>query len=153
MCHALIIEDDWFTADYISQLCQEGGAVSVQMAATEPDAIMAARTVRPDIIISDVRLLEGNGPSAVSQIHCEAGAIPVVYVTAAPFECEYCPAPSAVLLKPIDSVIFLRTFRRFASETGTICHETLSTDRRTNFVDQVASCPSSCTDASSDYGE
>lgn len=120
MCHVLIIEDDWFTADYIAQLCQEGGAISIQMAPTESDAVMAARSIRPDIITSDVRLLEGDGPTAVSQIYSEAGAIPVIYITAVPSECQHCPLPSAVLLKPIDSALFLRTFRWFASATDSI---------------------------------
>lgn len=91
------------------------------MVPTECDAVTVARAIRPDIITSDVRLLEGDAPTAVSQIHLEAGAIPVIYITAIPSACEYCPLPSAVLPKTIDSILFLRTFRWLAQEKGEIC--------------------------------
>lgn len=39
---------------------------------------------RPDIIVSDVRLLTGTGPAAVSSIRSQVGRVPAIFITGNP---------------------------------------------------------------------
>lgn len=115
MCHALVIEDEFLIADYVAELAGEAGATSVDFAETERDAVAAARERRPDIILSDVNLLVGSGPSAILKIHDELGDVPVIFITASP-EAARLRQPSAVILvKPIRQDEFFREFSRLAA--------------------------------------
>jgi CheY-like chemotaxis protein len=102
MSHVLIIEDEPFTAFAIELALQDAGATSFDVAATEEDAIAAARANRPDVITSDVKLREGTGPDAVSSIHREVGNVPVIFLTGLPEDCERCDETGTVLSKPFD---------------------------------------------------
>lgn len=110
MCHVLIIEDDPFVAMYLSTLAEDSGATSIEMADTEADAIAAARGRKPDVILSDVRLIEGTGPKAVARIREDFGPIPVIFVTGTPDECEPCNYAAAVLGKPVNEQALVRAF-------------------------------------------
>ena len=114
MCHVLVIEDEWFISDYIAELASEAGATSTSIAATEQEAVQAARDNAPDIILSDVNLLEGTGPRAVATIQGEQGLTPVIFITATPRECEPCDPLSVVLSKPINRMAVIETFRQLA---------------------------------------
>ena len=114
MCHVLVIEDDFFIADYIVQLIEGAGATSVAHAASEGEACDEARRQRPSLIMSDVKLIEGTGPRAVRTILAELGPIPVIFVTGTPEDCEPCDAPAVVLGKPIDERQVLHHFRALA---------------------------------------
>ena len=102
ICHVLIIEDDPLIAMHLSMLAEDAGATSVGMADTEANAVKAAHEHQPDVIVSDVRLIEGTGPSAVARIHIDFGAIPVIFVTGTPEECEPCHYAVAVFRKPVN---------------------------------------------------
>ena len=65
MCHVLIIEDDWIIADHIAQLVETAGAMSIDMAITEDEAVTHALTRPPAVIVSDVSLAAGTGPAGV----------------------------------------------------------------------------------------
>jgi len=97
ICHVLIIEDDPLVAVHLSMLAEDAGATSIGTADTEADAVLAAREQRPDVILSDVRLIEGTGPKAVARIYSDCGPIPVIFVTGTPEECEPCHYAAAVL--------------------------------------------------------
>ena len=114
MCHVLVIEDDFFIADYIVQLVEAAGATSVSQAVTQQDAIDEARQQRPELIMSDVQLIEGTGPLAVQTILAELGSIPVIFVTGTPEACEPCDAPAVILSKPIDEREVVRQFKSLA---------------------------------------
>lgn len=114
MCHVLVIEDDFLTADYIAQLVQAAGATSVSQAATQRDAIEQARGERPAVITSDVKLMEGTGPLAVQTIIAELGPIPVIFVTGSPEDCTPCEPPAVVLSKPINEREIMHYFRQLA---------------------------------------
>lgn len=114
MCHVLVIEDEWVIAEHIAGLAQDGGATSVRIAATEEDAIAAARETPPSIILSDVRLLEGTGPGAVAAIRRSQGVVPVIFITGTPEEVEPCDPSTVVLGKPVSSAAVLRNFRSLA---------------------------------------
>lgn len=114
MCHVLVIEDDFLIADYIVQLVEDAGATSVAQAVTQQEAIDQARQHRPELIMSDVKLIEGTGPLAVQAIHEELGPIPVIFVTGTPEACEPCDAPAVVLTKPINEREIVHHFRQLA---------------------------------------
>ena len=102
MSHVLIIEDEPFTAFAIELALEDAGATSFDVVDCEEDAVAAAKARRPDVITSDVKLREGTGPDAVDVIRREVGAVPVIFVTGAPEDCERCDEPGTVLSKPFD---------------------------------------------------
>lgn len=114
MCHTLIIEDDWLIAEHISDIATRAGALSVEVVATEADAVSAAMARRPEMILSDVKLATGTGPAAVFEIRQRLGAIPVIFITGTPEACDPCDYAAAVLEKPIDEKMITTHFRRVA---------------------------------------
>ena len=62
MCHVLIIEDEAMIAIDLEHLLEREGATSFSFAASEGEALAAAWERRPDVITSDVTLLEGRVP-------------------------------------------------------------------------------------------
>jgi CheY-like chemotaxis protein len=103
VCHVLIIEDEPLVAEVLRCLLEDEGATSFDYADTEEAAVKAAAGHRPDLITSDVNLVAGTGPQAVSTIHRLLGDIPVVFITANPTACIPCNPPGRVLGKPINS--------------------------------------------------
>ncbi|UZK67780.1 response regulator [Sphingomonas sp. M1-B02] len=114
MCHVLIIEDEWLIADYLSYLAERAGGTSIVIACTEDEAVLSAHERLPDIILSDVNLFAGTGPHAVQTIMSDLGKIPVIFITGSPEACEPCEPPGVILIKPIDPVCVMDTFRRLA---------------------------------------
>lgn len=101
MCHALIIEDEPLIALHIADLAEEAGATTVIFAETQVTAIDAALEHKPDIILSDVQLLEGTGPAAVTAIRDALGVLPVIFITATPEAVLGLDMEAAVLVKPL----------------------------------------------------
>jgi CheY-like chemotaxis protein len=110
----LIIEDDPFVAMHLSMLAEDAGATSIGTADTEAEAVFAAQEQRPDVILSDVRLIEGTGPRAVARIHTNCGPIPVIFVTGTPEECKPCDYAAAVMGKPVNDRALIAVFTRIA---------------------------------------
>ena len=114
MCHVLIIEDEWLITQYLIDLAEEAGGTSIATARTEHEAVQAARARTPSIILSDVHLLIGTGPSAVQSILGELGEISVIFITATPHDCR--PRPGAIILtKPINPARLIDTFKRLTT--------------------------------------
>ena len=103
MCHVLIIEDEPFVAMDLQELLEHEGATSFDFADTQQDAVAAALLHRPDLITSDVKLLDGTGPLAVEAIYRALGAIPVIFITASPQDCSPCEPSDIILTKPINA--------------------------------------------------
>jgi DNA-binding NtrC family response regulator len=99
--HVLIIEDDLLIALDVQACLEKMGATSTEMASSEDHAVRSARRRRPDLIASDVRLAQGNGPGAVQRIQTEHGPIPVIYITATPEIAHSMHPGSHVLTKPL----------------------------------------------------
>ena len=110
MCHVLIIEDEPLIALLIEMVLEEAGATSWDIAVTQEGAIEAALAHPPDVITSDVRLIEGTGPLAVAAICARLGERPVIYITANPEACEPRMEASTIIVKPIDVAMLIRTF-------------------------------------------
>jgi CheY-like chemotaxis protein len=97
--HALIIEDDFLTAQLIEDRLRDLGFTSFASAMDEEEAVAAARDRCPDLITSDVQLSRGCGIDAVQRI-CDEKPIPVLYITGkAMMVRERCPS-AVVVQKP-----------------------------------------------------
>ena len=88
MCHVLIIEDEPLIAMSIEAALEDEGVDSIHIAATEDQAIKLARSRKPNLITSDVKLAKGSGPAAVAQILRDIGPVPVIFITATPEDCS-----------------------------------------------------------------
>lgn len=110
----LIIEDDPLISMHLSMLIEDAGATSIGTAGTEAEAVSAAHHQRPDVILSDVRLIRGTGPNAVALIFTDCGPIPVIFVTGTPEECEPCHYAAAVFSKPVNDRVLVEAFLRIA---------------------------------------
>ena len=114
MCHVLIIEDEWLIAEHIEQIARDAGATSIMAADCEADAVEAANSRTPEIILSDVNLLTGTGPCAVATILATLGQIPVIFITGTRQDCVPCGSAAVILDKPIKPQLLTETFRRMA---------------------------------------
>lgn len=113
VCHVLVIEDEPLIAEFVADIAERAGATSVAMAMTEAEAIAAAASHLPDVILSDVNLkLGGTGPNAVEAIRAGKPQIPVIYITGTPEECEPCDDAVAILNKPIQPELVIAAFTR-----------------------------------------
>lgn len=101
-CHVLIIEDEPLIAMLLHDILEDEGVNSFAFAHTQEDAVASALSHRPDLITSDVKLIQGTGPVAVDEIRHQLGDIPVIFVTATPNECRPCAPPGQILRKPVD---------------------------------------------------
>lgn len=97
--HALIIEDDAYTAEMLQYAVTDMGAVSATLVSSEEAAIQAAKRNRPDIVCADVTLSSGSGIRAVKSI-CGAGNIPAIFVTASPDQVAAHVPNGIVVAKP-----------------------------------------------------
>jgi CheY-like chemotaxis protein len=112
MCHVLIIEDEPMVAMTIQDLLEEEGARSFDIAVTQAEAVAAALARKPDLITSDVRLIEGTGPAAVVEILKRLGDVPVIFISGTPGECQPCEPPGIILSKPFHSRSLADAFHR-----------------------------------------
>lgn len=113
MCHVLVIEDEPLIAEFVADIAERAGATSVATAMTEAEAVAAAATCLPDVILSDVNLKRGGtGPHAVQAICSVSGPIPVIYITGTPEECEPCDDAVAILNKPIQAELVMAAIAR-----------------------------------------
>jgi CheY-like chemotaxis protein len=96
--HVLIIEDDYLIAAELEMVLAELGCGSVAYAATEPEAVEAARDKRPSLVMADVRLRVGNGRDAVRTIVRDA-PVPAVFVTATESDIDDVD-PALIVRKP-----------------------------------------------------
>lgn len=112
MCHVLIIEDEPFIAMNIQAMLEEAGATSFDFAVTEAEAVAIAFARPPELITSDVKLVEGTGPAAVAKIHQRLGEVPVIFVSATPAECHPCNPPGIILAKPVREAELKDAFRQ-----------------------------------------
>ena len=114
MCHVLIIEDEPLIAMLVRDVLEHEGATSFAFADTQEGAIASAVSHPPDLITSDVKLIQGTGPLAVDEIYKQLGQVPVIFITATPADCEPCQPPGQVLGKPVDEVKLAAAFHELA---------------------------------------
>ncbi len=83
----LVVEDDSDNGEYLVRLLEETGFQTL-LATTAAEAIRIARRERPDLVLMDVRLAEGDGRAAARELKAaaETAAIPIIAVTALALE-------------------------------------------------------------------
>lgn len=107
MPHVLVIEDTYLVGEYFRDIALVAGASSVTVVATQSGAIAAADVKLPALILSDVKLDEGNGPAAVEAIVANHGSLPVIFVTADASRCSDYPPAAAILIKPVSPTVLM----------------------------------------------
>lgn len=113
MCHALIIEDEAIVAFHIGDLVEQAGVKTIAYAQTELEAVSAAMERRPDVIVSDVKLLTGTGPDAVTSIRLRVGRVPAIFITGNPEALEGYDH-DGLMEKPFEEDQLKATVARFA---------------------------------------
>ncbi|WP_020177336.1 response regulator [Methyloferula stellata] len=76
----LIAEDDALIGMLLAETLEEMGHEVCAIEATEADTVTAAVRYRPDLMILDVRLANGNGISAVEEI-LHTGFVPHFFIS------------------------------------------------------------------------
>jgi two-component system, response regulator PdtaR len=97
--HALIIEQDAWIIMMIEDALRDLGYTSFASASSPALAVAEAHSCLPDLITSEIRLGGASGIDAVEQI-CAATSIPVVFVTATPWEVQEVRPDAVVVPKP-----------------------------------------------------
>jgi two-component system, response regulator PdtaR len=77
----LVVEDDAMIGMMLAEMLEEMGHDVCSIEATEADAVSAADRCRPDLMIVDVLLGDGNGVSAVARI-LRTRLVPYLFVSA-----------------------------------------------------------------------
>jgi DNA-binding response OmpR family regulator len=101
--HALIIEDEWFIVDAVQDALRQIGFSSFADANSVEEAVAAARSQCPDLIVANHQLMDGTGTDAVLAI-CSGQEIPVVFVTANGADVKSALPDAIVVSKPFASM-------------------------------------------------
>lgn len=115
--HALIIEQDTWVVFMIEDVLRELGYTSFSVASSREAAIEAANARCPDLITSDIRLGASSGVEAVRQI-CSDKPVPVVFVTATPWEIRESDSRAVVVPKPFAPATLKEGISRAAARLG-----------------------------------
>ena len=98
--HAFIIEDDYLIGQALRDMLEPLGFSRFSFARSEDAAIMGATEQQIDLITADVRLLPGDGLSAVEAI-CAKRQMPVIFITGYADELAERAPDALVVQKPI----------------------------------------------------
>lgn len=98
--HAFIIEDDYLISKDLADMLEKLGFTTFSFARSEDAAVAGAHTQKIDLITADIRLLPGDGVSAVEAI-CRQRDIPVVFITGYAEELEERAPTAVVVQKPV----------------------------------------------------
>lgn len=79
--HILLVEDDALIVASLTELLRDEG-YDVSVADTQNGAVSAAAELRPDLVLLDVTLKEGNGFAACAAIKAQEPGLPVIFLTA-----------------------------------------------------------------------
>ena len=79
--HILLVEDDALSVASLTELLRDEG-YGVSVADTQNGAVSAAAELRPDLVLLDVTLKEGNGFAACAAIKAQEPDLPVIFLTA-----------------------------------------------------------------------
>ncbi len=107
----LIIEDEALIALLFAEVLSELGHESCASERTEAGAIAAAARYQPELIISDLRLQDGNGLGAMTSI-LSAGFIPHIIVSGdIPEKSRFSPA-AVLVQKPFNETQLVEAIER-----------------------------------------
>ena len=95
----LVAEDDAMIALFLADLLTTMGHTVCATVETEQEAVSAAACYRPDLMIVDANLHDGNGVAAVMAI-LRSGFVPHIFVTGDPYSLEGLCSDAIVVEKP-----------------------------------------------------
>ena len=98
----LVIEDNAIIAMLLETTLADMGHEVCAIEATEAGAVAAAERLRPDLLVVDAGLREGNGISAVERI-LRGGFVPHVFVSGHDLRPEMLNSRAVRLSKPYDA--------------------------------------------------
>ena len=98
--NVLVVEDNAIIAMFYADLLEEIGLVVCAIESTEASAVAAAARCKPNLMIVDVSLREGNGMKAVEQI-LRGGFVPHVFISG--------DATSVLSIRP-DAIVLQKPF-------------------------------------------
>jgi CheY-like chemotaxis protein len=111
MLRVLVVEDDALIGELLAEMLVDMGHDVCAVEMTEAGAVAAAIRCRPDLMIVDVQLGDGNGVDAVTTIH-RSGPVPHVFVSGDISKVKL-PWPSSVIIqKPYREADLARVIRR-----------------------------------------
>lgn len=116
----LVIEDEPILALELEDCLKANGYTRIIQARTRREAVANAAAARPDIVLADIVLADGeSGVAAVNEILAER-AVPVVFVTAYPeeFFSAESPGPVVVISKPYQHATVAAAVRRALALRG-----------------------------------
>jgi two-component system, response regulator PdtaR len=105
--NVLIIEDNALNVLLLTELLASMGHAVCATAATEGEAIAAARRHKPDLILADSQLRDGTGISAVEEI-IRTAPIPHIFMSGDAAGVARCHPAAIVLKKPFDPLALTR---------------------------------------------
>ncbi len=77
----IVAEDNYLVREGVRRLLEDSGEVEVVAdVGTAPDLIAAATTLRPDVVVSDIRMPPGHGMEGIEAAHAIRAADPAVGV-------------------------------------------------------------------------
>jgi CheY-like chemotaxis protein len=98
--HAFIIEDDYLIRQSIRDMLEDLGFTNFSFARSEDAAVAGATDQKFDLITADVRLLPGDGISAVEKI-CAGRDIPVLFITGYSADIQERMPGAVIIDKPV----------------------------------------------------
>jgi two-component system, response regulator PdtaR len=107
----LVVEDDSTIGLLLAETLKEMGHDVCAVESTEADAVAAAVRHRPDLMIVDVWLSDGNGVSAVDEIF-RTGPIPHVFVSGDTSRIKTSRPGTVVMQKPYRASDLARAIQR-----------------------------------------
>jgi len=114
-CDVVIVEDEFFIAEYLRDVCEGHGYRVGGIAATAEDAVALARSLRPRLVLMDVTLSGAkDGVDAAMEIHGTLGT-PVVFITGSDeprnLDRIHTDHPAALLIKPVAPATLVKVLR------------------------------------------
>ncbi len=103
----LLVEDEAIVAMLFADLLVAMGHEVCAIETTEAGAVSAAVRCRPDLMIVDVHLMDGNGASAVAAV-LRAGFVAHMFVSGDPLSAAPFASGSVVLQKPFREADLVR---------------------------------------------
>ena len=99
--HAFIIEDDYLIGQSLRDMLEGMGFTKFSFARSEDAAVMGGADQHIDLITADIRLLPGDGLTAVEAL-CAKRHIPVIFITGYADELKDRLPDAIVVQKPIN---------------------------------------------------
>jgi CheY-like chemotaxis protein len=106
----VLVENDAAIAPLIAETLETMGHEVCAITSTETDAVTAAARFLPDLLIVDVKLDEGSGPTAVERILLNR-PVPYIFMSGAPLMGLPLDSPTIALRKPFQDHDLARVIR------------------------------------------